>query len=166
MNVIELPDAIEPTTWNVVFHTVAPNPLYGFLAFGHFKHVSAFAYVPGLRAWLLYDAELNGTRLRLLPHGERGIKQLMAYSAGCVILTMEKAYPVDPLPLGGRLGFYCVPAIRHLLGVRCRCLRPDALFKAMLRSGGVLVNETAVGATNPGGPKPGERTASGANGSH
>jgi len=39
-----------------------------------------------------------------------------------------------------RLGFWCVPAMAHLVGCRTQALRPDGLYRAMLRQGGAVVD--------------------------
>lgn len=143
MNAIELPGAIEPDIWNVVFHRKGANRFLEFLCFGEFKHVSAFAYCAGFRAWLVYDTELLGTRLRLLPHNPRSIATLTGYMRGNVTLTIGKEFE-PKFSLAARAGFYCVPAIKHLLGVHCRDPRPDGLYRAILKAGGKPIHESAV----------------------
>lgn len=132
MDPVTLPDAIEPTDWFVVFHPSASTRWLSWLAMGHFKHVSAFAYVPGFKAWLLYDVARAGTRLMLLSANDHGRAELLRYTRGCQIVKMERREKVTL----GRFGFFCTTSICHLLGLTC-VARPDALWRLCLRNGGV-----------------------------
>jgi hypothetical protein len=138
MDAIRLPHAIEPDEWFVVFHRQTPSRLLSLIALGRFKHVSAFAYCPGFKLWLLYDTSLYGTRLILLPHGETAKAALVKYTAGCAIVKIA-ARRVH-MGTSSRLAFYCVPAVKHLIGLRCVAMRPDALYRQILRSGGVPIH--------------------------
>jgi hypothetical protein len=166
MNTIELPDAIEPLEWFVVFHRQAPTRLLSLLAFGEFKHVSAFAYVPGFKAWLVYDAQLAGTRLFLLPHRDTSKAVLIRFMDNCAVLKIAKQWNSHAMPWSSRLGFYCVPAVIHLLGLRCVAVRPDALYRHILRNGGIRVDEFRQHVQRPGiaaRSELGDRAAAGAN---
>ncbi|WP_165923541.1 hypothetical protein [Bosea sp. BK604] len=37
-----------------------------------------------------------------------------------------------------RLGFWCVPAMSHLVGLTSTVLRPDALYAACMKAGGSI----------------------------
>lgn len=137
MDEIHLPDAIEPTEWFVVFHTKVSRRWVEILAFGRFKHVSAFAYCPGFRAWLHYDVQLSGTRIRLLTQATAGAMFARFLEAGEIVkIVRGTARPA----WRSYLGFYCVTAVKHLLGLRCGALRPDALHRHILRHGGIRVD--------------------------
>lgn len=138
MNEVLLPAAIEPDEWFVVFHTKATTRLLSWLALGRFKHVSAFAYYPGFKAWLLYDVQLTGTRLILLAHGDEAKATIAAITAGCTIVKVRRQ--LTSYRWHSRLGFYCVPAVKHLLGVRCATMRPDGLYRHLLRDGGIRID--------------------------
>jgi len=138
MEAIDLPNAIEPTEWFVVFHPETKMRWLALLAFGRFKHVSAFAYCPGFKAWLLYDTQWGGTRLILFP-AATAKATLMQYTAGCAVVKIARA--LQPMGPTGRVGFNCVTAIRHLLGVRCAMYRPDALYRYILQHGGQRIDE-------------------------
>jgi hypothetical protein len=161
MKPIELPGAIEPYQWFVVFHRTGPNWFIDWLIPGEFKHVSAFAYCAGFALWLLYNTELNVTRLQLLPHNDRTITALTAYMRDCMVLKVDKNYSTR-FGLTSRIGFYCVPAIKHLLGVHCVSPLPDGLYRAILRNGGQCINEPAVSPAIADRPVAGDRAAAGA----
>lgn len=131
------PDAIEPSEWFVVFHTKAMNRVFSALACGRFKHVSALGYCAGFKAWLLFDPQWSGLRITL--HSHDAMRKFFAdYSRGCAVVKIARS--TDAMRLSSRLGFYCVPAIKQLLGLRSGALRPSALYRQLLRNGGVLID--------------------------
>jgi hypothetical protein len=149
MDEVALPHAVEPDQWFVVFHPEAKSRWLSLLACGHFKHVSAFAYCPGFKAWLIYDAQWCGLRLMLFPHGDVAKAAIAAHTKNCVILKMTRAN--QSMGLSSRLGLYCVSTVKHLLVVRCRAIRPDTLYRHLLKIGAVRVDE-GVNSANPGRP--------------
>ena len=146
---MDMPAAIEPSEWFVVFHRKSANRILSFLAFGEFKHVSIFGYCAGVKLWLLYDVHWNGTRLMLLDK-----QAVMEWSAGCDLVKIARFD--QPMGMTSRAGLYCVSAIKHLLRLRCVAATPDQLYRHILQSGGILVREhrqqQRPAATSPGGP--------------
>jgi hypothetical protein len=150
MDEIALPIAVEPSEWFVVFHTRSTSKPLSALACGRFKHVSAFGYYAGFKAWLVYDAQISGLRIPLIST-DAAPAVLGAYTKNCVLVKFRRRdEPIGIAPTS-RFGFYCVPAIKHLLGVRCLALRPDALYRHILRNGGVVIDGSAE---NPHRPEP------------
>ena len=139
MDEIALPDAVEPNEWFVVFHPKGMSRWLAMLACGHFKHVSAFAYCPGFKAWLVYDAQWSGLRLMLFAHGPGAKTAIARHIDGCTVLKFTRTG--TPMALSSRLGFTCVSAVKHLLGVRCGFWRPDALYAHLLRNGAIPLDE-------------------------
>jgi hypothetical protein len=140
-----LPDAIEPTYWNVVFHPSETR--LNRILLGRFRHVSAFTYVPGVSAWILYDCQWGGVRVMLIPR----ITALVAYTRGCTVIKFDRRY--QNFALASRFGFYCVPAIKQLLGLSCVAATPDGLYRHLIRHGGELISgqcvDTAAAAARP-----------------
>ena len=130
---------VEPNDWLVVFHRKTKIRWLKWLAMGEFVHVSALAYCAGFKAWLVYDTQLNGTRLFLIPHGDAVKSFFVEHADGAEIVRFRRQY--GGMGFTSRLGFYCVPAIKHLLAVRCGAWRPDALYRELIRLGGTRVNE-------------------------
>jgi hypothetical protein len=133
MEPIESAGAVEPQEWFVIFHPEASTRWLAALAVGRFKHVSAFAYVPVGDCWIFLDAEWSGLRIVHARH-DVARAQIARYAEHCVIVRAPRA--AAPMALAGRLGFTCVSAVRHLLGVRAWSLRPDALYRHLLANGG------------------------------
>ena len=133
MEIRELPPAIEPDYWNVVFHPsegILPR-----LVLGRFQHVSAFTYIPGFAGWILYDVQWGGVRIAMFSK----VAHLVAYTRGCTVVKFTCRY--DHMPLYTRLGFYCVPAIKHLIGLSCVAVSPDGLYRAVIANGGEVISE-------------------------
>ena len=157
MDTIELPDAIEPIHWNVVFHPSESRAARFWL--GRFQHVSAFTYVPGVGAWIMFDCQWGGVRIALIPR----INVLVAYTRGCAIVKFDRRY--QPFALLSRFGFYCVPAIKQLLGLSCVAATPDALYCHLIANGGELISgqcvDAAAAASCCAGPDAATRAAAG-----
>ena len=131
-----LPDAIEPTYWNVVFHP-SQTRLNRFLL-GRFQHVSAFTYVPGVAAWIMIDCQWGGMRIAFIPR----IAVLVAYTRDCAVIKFDRRY--QRFAFSSRFGFYCVPAIKQLLGLSCVAATPDGLYRHLIKHGGELISGQRV----------------------
>lgn len=139
--------AQEPTRWTIVFHRKAENWFFSALAMGHFKHVSAFAWLPDVGVWLVYDLGFRRTRIVVMPDTAESKAHLAKVINGNAIVTMPVRF--DALPVM-RLGLFCTSAVKHLIGLRSSALRPDALFASCLRHGGEL-SDDAGPASSPNG---------------
>ena len=129
-------DAIEPDYWNVVFHPSETR--FNRILLGRFQHVSAFTYVPGVAAWIMIDCQWGGVRIALIPR----INILVAYTRGCTVIKFDRRY--QKFALASRLGYYCVPAIKQLLGLSCVAATPDGLYRHLIRHGGELISGQRV----------------------
>jgi hypothetical protein len=105
------------------------------LLLGRFQHVSAFAYVPGFRVWVIYDCQWGGTRISFVSHGTL----IVPFIRDCSVVKFDRVY--KPMIWASRLGFYCVPAIKSLLGLSCVAATPDGLYRHLINNGGILFNE-------------------------
>lgn len=144
----------EAARWTLVFHRVPHNWFFSLIAMGHFKHVSAFAWLPDARVWLLYDVGFRRTRIVALPDTPESKALLTQIITGNAIVTM----PVreDALPFW-RPGLFCTTGVAHLIGLRSGALRPDALFRSCLRNGGQLSDDedrSSSAGAHPAGGRP------------
>lgn len=103
-----------------------------FLAPG-FRHVFMLGYVAEFGAWLLYDVRLSHTTVAIVSQAHAAALIGLAMDEGDV-LTLSPQLHVKHSPLD-RIGFWCVPAARHLLGVRCVALTPRGLHRYLVRMG-------------------------------
>ena len=127
----------EPTSWLVIFHRRCGTEWVNRLP-GRFKHVSAIGWVNGANCWVYYDPTIHRTQVMVLPD-EIGIATYARIAAPNAVLKV----PVRERIGAGRVGFWCVPAIKHLLGLRSGALLPDRLWKDCLANGGEIVSDDA-----------------------
>lgn len=142
-----LPPASSPPIWYVVFGQDAnPHWIDRFLRPG-FKHVFAFGYLPGHKIWIIYDVKLSATILGVIE------KEDAARLIGWIV-TSGRALEWKPRATQNtvrwRAGFWCVPAIKHLLGLRCVALTPWQLYRWMLKNG---AKEVWNGLSDPKNPQ-------------
>lgn len=129
--------AIEPSVWYLVFYEHSSARWVDWLAWGRFKHVSAIGFLPDQQAWVHYEVGLTRTRIGVFPAG-RG--------ADIYITRLRERSVVLAVPAGegrtrwARVGFWCVPAMAHLIGLKRLFWRPDALFRACLAEGAEVVD--------------------------
>lgn len=173
----DLPHAVEPVEWFVVFHRKSTFRWLSWLACGEFKHVSAFAYYPGFKVWLLYDVHIGGTALIMLSH-DRAKETLASYVDGCTVVKIARNARPFGLSLLSRLLFHCTPAIGNLVGMPFIALTPNHLFRHLMRNGAEIVVGGAGALPRPakrrielaheqdagysGRPKSGDRATAGA----
>lgn len=126
------PFACEPQVWTLCFSRKASTRLRSLVAFGRYKHVRAYAYLPGMKAWLFYDVHLGGTTLAVVPDGDVALAVIGEWMLDADLVRIRHGNSIGfPLP-----GFWCVPAMKHLIGSRSCALRPSALYRWCLRHGG------------------------------
>lgn len=118
--------------WYVAFFNGPERHWWSFMCRDGFRHVAAFGYDAEAGFWLLYDVTLNRTVLRALP-SDRMDAWVDHLPANARIVHFEP--PSAPEPPAVRIGFWCAPAIAHLVGVRSRALRPEALYRDLLAQG-------------------------------
>ncbi len=129
---------VEPTEWYLVFLRARERTWFG----GEFRHVSAVSEINGI--WLLYDVTTYRTRVCAFP-GSAADKLLAAieHDSEIVLMPARKGPPTWRRP-----GFWCVPAMAHLVGIKTHALRPDAFFRDCLANGGTRIGD----ATEPSEP--------------
>jgi hypothetical protein len=125
---------IEPT-WTLVFCRKPGRWWVRLLACGRYNHVKAVAYLPQLRAWLFYDVRFNGTHVRLAEIDAPGTRaSLQDYLADSDTVMMPRL--PTPRRRAPQIGFWCTIAMKHLVGIRSRALRPDRFWQDCIAAGG------------------------------
>ena len=127
-------DLIEPS-WILVFCKSPGRWWVRLLAWGRYHHVKAIAHLPRMRGWLIYDVKFNGTRVMLAHEDDPGTG---AFLRDYLDNTDTIAMPRLPIPKRSfpQLGFWCTIAMKHLVGIRSRALRPDRLWQDCIAAGG------------------------------
>jgi hypothetical protein len=131
---------IEARRWTVVFHRNSKQLFFRLIAMGHFKHVSALAWIPELKQWWVYDVGFRRTTLKVLVDGANAQSMIAAIVKGNATVTIDVRE--NELPLM-RLGLFCTTAVSHLIGVRCGALRPDALYRHLISKGGTVIDDAS-----------------------
>jgi hypothetical protein len=144
----------QPSRWVICFRKTTDSRWISWLACGRYKHVSAFGYIAEVDHWVFLDWRI--TTLDVIVARGTGADQLMAYytrDADLLGMAPRKR------GRGLRLGLWCVPAVKHLVGIRGSALRPTALWKDCIRQGAEILHECARPAshsTRSDGPAAGE----------
>src|SRR5262249_51355995 len=125
---------VEPN-WILVFCKNPGRWWVRLLAWGRYHHVKAIAHLPRMRSWLIYDVKFNGTRMMLAHEDDPGTN---VFLRDYLDTTDTLAMPLLLMPKRSfpQLGFWCTIAIKHLVGIRSRALRPDRLWQDCVAAGG------------------------------
>lgn len=132
LRAIEGPLIVRPESWTLVFNREAATWWVGWLAFGRYKHVRAYAYVPFLHVWVFIDTHLGGSDVIVTADGEPAQRQIAAWIVNADLIRMRRHLPARRYLTPP---FYCVGAVKRLLGLNCGALRPDALYRYCLAHG-------------------------------
>lgn len=131
-------EAEEVTTWCLAFWPHATNRWFDRLIPGRFKHVSAFAYSPRARTWVLIDTSVFCTQVTLLPAtGPLAEAMLARMTEGSSVLRINARSQAGvrfPWPL------VCTSAVASLVGLR-GALLPDTLWRNCIKAGAEIVYE-------------------------
>ena len=126
-----------PYRWYIVFATVGRTYFTSLIALGRLKHVRAFGFVPQLSAWVFYDVSLGGTEI-VVAKGMAAEFLMTMWAKDACIIEMP---PMRAYRAVFRVGFWCVPAVKHLIGLKSRAFRPDRLWLDCLQAGGKVVGD-------------------------
>jgi hypothetical protein len=138
----------QPARWVLAFRRTTESRLVRWLACGRFKHVSAFGYVAEVDHWVFLDWRLAALDV-IVARGTAAEHYLNHYTRDADLLGMQPRQTGR----GFRFGFWCVPAIRHLIGIKGSALRPDGLWRDCIRQGAeILSYECRPTATAAAGP--------------
>lgn len=129
----------EPLSWLLVFTTTTSMKWVERLVPGKFKHVMAAGWVEASKVWIFYDVQFRRTSVLTMPEKE-GLDYFGRIVARDPDHGILRVFAGNGTPAMARLGFWCVPAIKHLVGARSGALRPDRLWHDCLASGAETVH--------------------------
>lgn len=132
MDIIDEPLIGEPPLWTLVFSRETRSRWVRWVVWGKYKHVRAYGYIPGMKAWVLYDVHFNGTSLAVVKDGDAVRAVLVEWMTNADLMRIRRVGPARRFPVF----FCCTSAISHLIGLPGGTLRPDALWRDALRNGG------------------------------
>ena len=118
--------------WYVAFYNDERRYWWSWMCRDGFRHVSAFAHDAEAGVWLVYDVTTERTHIRALssPQMDAWVDALPANRR-----IVRFAPDVPARPPAVRVGFWCAPAVAHVVGVTSRALRPEALYRDLLAQG-------------------------------
>lgn len=122
-----------PQLWNVCFAGLERNRWFDRFLRPGFRHVFMVGYVAEFGLWLKYEVLFSYSSIAIVS-GD--------YAAGLIckamhdgdVLTMRPMFHMKHRVVS-RLGLWCVPAVRHALGVRCVALTPQGIHRFLLKNG-------------------------------
>lgn len=131
------PGAGDPAYWFVCFCKSAGNAWVERLPIGKYKHVKAFGCVQAINTWVFFDPALDRTSIEVA-RGADAERLMNGWLADADVVKVRAVKRKLLLP---RFGGWCVPAVKHLTGIRSSALRPDALYDDCLRNGAEVVSQ-------------------------
>lgn len=122
-----------PAVWQVCFCSTERRFWWNRFLTRGFEHVYLLGYLPEYGAWMYFDPQADRLLLAIVSKEIAGRLLTRAYQGGR-ILTYE---PEDDTPQSvlDHFGTWCVPAVRHVLGVRCVAVTPKGLHDFLLENG-------------------------------
>ena len=120
-----------PIRWQVCFVRRAEMWWVDRFVPGRFKHVSVAGWISDTQTWVFFDINLWRTSVKVLPLEAGDVRYALAQRHAKVLKV--KARRDGRMLL--RFGFWCVPGVKHLLGVRSGALLPAGLWRDLVRSG-------------------------------
>lgn len=133
----------KPTRWLLVFQRSTKSRLVRWLANGTYKHVMAIGYVAEVDHWLFFDWRASTIDI-IAARGDHAMQLMDHYTHDADVLGMV---PKPSPGYGLRLGWWCVPAIKHLVGIKGSALRPDALWRDCIAQGADILSHDIRSAT-------------------
>lgn len=127
-----------PRNWLVVFYPRSVYTWVNRLVPGRFKHVSLISFIQPADAWLYYSVEPTGCPIELWPGNEAGSRRFAEITASASIIRFPAVMERNSWL---RAGWWCVPAVKHALGIRSGALLPDQLWRYLVANGGEIVKD-------------------------
>lgn len=125
-----------PDHWLLIFETKS-HWLVEKLCPGRFKHVCVAGYVAAIDTWVVYSVELDGTKIGAFRPG----KDFQDWLAIAVARAGVLKVPVGKPGMQPWFKFWCVPAVKHLVGIRGGALWPDQLWRYCLANGAEMISD-------------------------
>lgn len=134
MRLVEIPPLALPDFWYACFMKTGSEAWWDRFLPPGFRHVYLIGYVAAHDVWLLFDPRRAWSVLGVVSVGTVGSLLSRAVGEGAALLVKPEGDAMSPGWLG-RLGFYCVPAVKHALGLRCVAVTPRGLHDCLLKMG-------------------------------
>lgn len=122
-----------PAFWLVCFVGMERRSIWDWFLPAGYRHAFLLGYLPDVKQYLLYEVLFWRTTVALVSPALAGqmISGAAAQGGALVCHPPEAGKPSAWL----RFGFWCVPAIKHVLGLRCVAVTPKGLHDFLVRNG-------------------------------
>jgi hypothetical protein len=135
--------------WLIFFSSADPLSWWSRLMPAGFGHVCAAAWFADAERWVHVNPTWRGLVVEVMTADEFGSRFQQLVTRSAVVLRMASSHHRNGMPAT----FYCVGAIKALLGVQSRALLPRGLYRDLRRKGAEVVDGIAVQAGHSsGGP--------------
>jgi len=122
-----------PKVWQVCFMGIERRFPWDWFCQRGFRHAFLLGYLPEHNLWLCYDVLFGKTEITVISEKRAGFLLGLATDQGAVLNWPAPTGPVyRRFP---RLGFWCIPAISHVLGLGCVAMTPKGLHDYLRRCG-------------------------------
>jgi hypothetical protein len=123
---------VTPRLWLIFFSDGSAAPTWwSWMLPKGFRHVSAASFYADQRRWVHFAPTRGGTVIEVFRSKE--------FDGRLAQLTRDSSAVLRVPGLDGRrhapASFFCVGAVKGLLGVRCLAISPRGLFRWLLRNG-------------------------------
>lgn len=129
-----------PRVWQVVFIRRERESWWDALTAPWARHVMAWGYNPRSDSWLVFDPQVDVTRVCIVPDAE-----FCGWQDG-MLPHISRIVRIDAgagSPGNARLAQFCAQQVSRLVGVRSGAFRPQALYRHLMEQGATLVYEEA-----------------------
>lgn len=130
---VPVADFATPRLWNVCFTGTERHRWFDRFLRSGFRHVYLVGYVPEFGVWLKYEVLFAYTTLAIVS-GDHVAGLFAAAMRDGDVVAVAPQFHVKHNPVV-YLGFWCAPAVRHALGLRCVAITPQGLHRYLLKMG-------------------------------
>lgn len=130
------PDVAIDRLWLVFFGEADGAPWWSWFLQPGYRHVVACAWFAEQERWVYFNPTRRGTVILLYRDDEFGGRFTQLMNSSSCALRVRSTMTRSTTPFG----WWCTGAVKALLGVRSRALRPIALRDHLLRHGAEVVH--------------------------
>lgn len=124
-----------PRLWLIFFGEAHGRPWWSRFFRPGYRHVCAAAWFDQTSRWVFIDPTLRGIQIEIETDEAFAGRWGQLWRDSTVILRMRSAHDSGRLPPM----FWCVGAVKSLLGIRSCALAPHGLFRDLLAHGAEIV---------------------------
>lgn len=148
--IVPIAHKAQPRVWQVCFAKRTRTWWVDRFLPDGFRHVYLIGYVPEFGLWLLFDPLNDATGISILSKEMAGRYLTLAMTEGAV-LNFPARTVIPRVRFWHRLDFWCVPAVRHVLGLGCVATTPRGLHDYLVSLGAQPLTEEDNGRVSQSG---------------